>query len=73
MVGRTPHPPPHRLCTKDPGKSRGLVIKWKRGHSYMAFESREGEPRVEAVCPAGPLIVGEVQAVPECPTVIDEG
>ena len=40
----------------------------------MAFESCEGEPRVvEAVCPAEPLTVGEVQAASECPTVIDEG
>ena len=39
----------------------------------MAFESCMGEPRVEAFCPAGPQAVGEVQAAPECPTVIDEG
>ena len=39
----------------------------------MAFEICMGEPRVEAFCPAGPLAVGEVQAAPECPTVIDEG
>ena len=39
----------------------------------MAFEICKGELRVEAVCPAGPQAVGEVQAAPECPTVIDEG
>ena len=42
MVGRTPHPPPHRLCTKDPERAEDSLLNGKEvKHSWLLKVVRE--------------------------------
>ena len=42
MVGRTPHPPPHRLHTKDPERAEDSLLNGKEViHSWLLKVVRE--------------------------------
>ena len=43
MVGRTPHPPPHRLRTKDPERAEDSLLNGKEviQHSWLLEVVRE--------------------------------